>query len=357
VWIGWLTYDLGAAALLGHPPSRGRVPGLCMRRYPAALELIPGVGPRGHGDPGALVDLSRTLDESAPWTAPDAWPLGALTPDIDAATYRQRVGQAQARIRAGDTYQVNLSQRMSASWRDAPTSVARAAAGVYARLRAQTPAEMGALLAAGPTWLVSNSPETLVDVRREAGGDVARSWPIKGTRPRASDEAADAAAIAELRASEKDSAEHVMIVDLVRNDLGRLAIPGTVVAPDEPELVSLPTVHHLVSCVRCDLRPGWSLRALIDALFPGGSVTGAPKRKTVQIIEELEREPREIYCGAIVVLEPTGLRMSIPIRTGILDRGGLTLRSGGGIVVDSDAEDERQETLAKARAFDPHRVR
>jgi anthranilate/para-aminobenzoate synthase component I len=293
-----------------------------------------------------------------PWSDAEGWPLEALSPTIDAAEYRARVGRAQDHIRAGDTYQVNLSQRMSAAWRSAPaSSIARAAAQVYARLRTQTPAEMGALLAAGPTWMVSNSPETLVDVRLEPAGDIARSWPIKGTRARGEGEASDRAAAAELRASVKDLAEHVMIVDLVRNDLGQLAIPGSVQAPSEPELVSLPTVHHLVSCVQCTLTAKWSLRELVDATFPGGSVTGAPKRRTVQIIDALEREPREIYCGAMLVLEPNGLRMSIPIRTGILDREGLTLRSGGGIVVDSDAEDERQETLAKARAFDPARVR
>jgi anthranilate/para-aminobenzoate synthase component I len=357
VWIGWLTYDLGAASLLARPPVRGRVPGLCLRRYPAALELRPGASPRAHGHAHALERLREALAHAPAWASDPAWPLTALTPTIGADEYRARVARAQDHIRAGDTYQVNLSQRMHARWRRPPRSIAGAAAGIFARLRADTPADMGALVAVGGSWLISNSPETLVDVHTGSDGDLARSWPIKGTRPRGVDAASDAAAANELRASVKDLAEHVMILDLVRNDLGRLAVPGTVQAPAEPDLVSLPTVHHLVSCVQARLRPGWSLRALVDALFPGGSVTGAPKRRTVEIIDTLEREPREIYCGALMVLEPEGLRMSIPIRTGILDREGLRLRSGGGIVVDSDAEDERQETLAKARAFDPERVR
>jgi anthranilate/para-aminobenzoate synthase component I len=219
---------------------------------------------------------------------------------------------------------------------------------------------MGALLAGAegpspPTWVVSNSPETLVAVElgRGAGGlDHARSWPIKGTRPRGADPARDAAAAAELLASEKDLAEHVMIVDLVRNDLGRLAVPGTVEAPRRPTLVSLPTVHHLVSEVGCTLAPGWTLPGLLAALFPAGSITGAPKRRTVQIIDELEQRPRGLYCGAILVLAPTELRCSIPIRTGVLDAAGLTVQSGGGIVIDSEAEAERLESWAKVRAFD-----
>ena len=203
-------------------------------------------------------------------------------------------------------------------------------------------------------WVISNSPETLLDVRQGAGphgSDIATSVPIKGTRPRAATPEADAAMRAELRASAKDRAEHVMIDDLVRNDLGRLAIAGTVEAPAEPSELALPTVHHLVSEVRAQLRPGVGLPQIVAALVPGGSVTGAPKRRTLEIIEALEGEDRGIYCGALVVLEPGGLRMSIPIRTGWLDEAGLTLHAGGGIVADSDPEAERIETIAKTRAF------
>jgi len=114
----------------------------------------------------------------------------------------------------------------------------------------------------------------------------------------------------------------------------------------------LPTVHHLVSEVRCRLSPGWTLPGLLAAVFPAGSITGAPKRRTAQIIEELEQRRRGLYCGAVVALMPGGLRCSIPIRTGELDEAGLTLQSGGGIVIDSDAEAERHETWAKVRAFD-----
>jgi anthranilate/para-aminobenzoate synthase component I len=144
-----------------------------------------------------------------------------------------------------------------------------------------------------------------------------------------------------------------MIVDLVRADLGRCAVAGSVRACSTPRVVSLPTVHHMVTDVECQLRPDWSLRSLIEAVFPGGSVTGAPKRRTMEIIETLEHGRREIYCGALVVLHPGGVDMSIPIRTGLLDKDGLWLRSGGGIVADSDPEGERLETITKTLAFDP----
>jgi anthranilate/para-aminobenzoate synthase component I len=163
--------------------------------------------------------------------------------------------------------------------------------------------------------------------------------------------ASDAAAAAELLASEKDLAEHVMIVDLVRNDLGRLAVP----APSRRRAA--------VAGVAADGAPpglggrlhagaGWTLTELLAAVFPAGSITGAPKRRTVEIIDELEQRARGLYCGAIVVLAPTGDPLQHPIRTGELDGAGLTVQSGGGIVIDSDPEAERLETWAKVRAFD-----
>jgi para-aminobenzoate synthetase component 1 len=332
-WIGWVGYDLGAAALLGRAPRATAIPQLVMRQF-ASVEIEPAE--------------RATVDRG-----PHPWPLGPLQPMIDPDRYRAQVRRILGHIAAGDTYQVNLSQRFIARWLDTDLPLGARIAAVHRRLRAATPASMGALIAIDEhAAIVSNSPETLLDVRFSSAGELARSWPIKGTRPRSRDRQADAAAAAELQASRKDRAEHVMIVDLVRNDLGRLALPGSVRAPIEPSLVSLPTVHHLVSEVACMLEPGWTLRELFGALFPGGSITGAPKRRTVELIDEIENEPRGIYCGAIVLLESTGLRMSIPIRTGVLDHGGLELRSGGGIVIDSDPEAERLETLAKARAFE-----
>ncbi len=360
VWIGQLGYDLGADVLLARTPRRGRLPGLCLRRYAAALELGTDIM---HGEARAGARLRARLDGCvAGDMSQGTWPLGQLRARLDAEVYRARVRAAQREIAAGETYQVNLSQEFAAPWQPAWAghTLAQRAAAVYAALRGVTPASMGALLAGAegpgaPVWVVSNSPETLLSVelgRGEGGLDLARSWPIKGTRPRGTDAESDARAAAELLASEKDLAEHVMIVDLVRNDLGRLALAGTVTAPRRPTLVSLPTVHHLVSEVSCTLAAGWRLADLLAAVFPGGSITGAPKRRTAQIIDELEQRPRGLYCGAIVVLAPDGIRCSIPIRTGELDERGLTVQSGGGIVSDSDPEAERLESWAKVRAFD-----
>ncbi len=359
VWVGQLDYELGSRPVLGTGRGPGPRPSLRLRRYSAAISLT--TQQKFHGDTHACARLRARLDAATALQAAD-WPLARLTAHLPAATYRARVVQAQAFIAAGETYQVNLSQAFAAEWlpgwQSRPLSVR--AANVYAMLRAASPAGMGALLAGddgpGPArWVVSNSPETLLEVVPGAGhggGDLVRSWPIKGTRARSADPTVDAAAAAELLASAKDLAEHVMIVDLVRNDLGRLAVAGTVVAPRRPTLVSLPTVHHLVSEVCATLRPGWHLGELLAAMFPAGSITGAPKRRTMQIIDTLEQRRRGLYCGGILVLSPHGLRCSIPIRTGELDAAGLHLQSGGGIVSDSDPEAELQETWAKTRAFD-----
>lgn len=356
LWIGWLTYELGVDTLLGRRPTSGRFPGLCFRRYPAALEHAGG-RMRWHGYPRAVAELRDRLETSGRAALDRSWPWEQLVPTISPELHRRRVASALQLIAAGDTYQVNLSQELRGTWQVPPVGrrgLARAVAGAYGRLRRATPASMGALIAAGDAWILSNSPETLIDVRRSAGGldDHARTWPIKGTRPRDGNTVQDRQAAEELLVDAKERAEHLMIVDLLRNDLGQLAQPGSVCAPPEPSLVSLPTVHHLISEVSCRLRSGWSLRALIEAVFPGGSITGAPKRRTVEIIESLEAHRRGIYCGAIVVLDPGGLTASIPIRTAIVDHTGLSICSGGGIVADSDPEAERLETLVKACAFD-----
>ena len=358
VWLGWLTYEVGAAALLGGRMRASTIPGLVLRRYRATLELGP--SPQILGDPRAGAALLARLAAASPIA--ETWPLGPVRAGLRPDDYCARVRAAQMSIAAGETYQINLTQPFSADWRPewAGLPIAARAAAVYASLRSSAPATMGALLAIDPgrpcgRWVVSNSPETLLSVefaQGQGGGDRARSWPIKGTRPRSADPSLDAAARAELLASPKDLAEHVMIVDLVRNDLGRLAVPGTVEAPSRPSLVALPTVHHLVSEVGCTLRPGWSLTELVAAMFPGGSVTGAPKRRTIERISALEQRERGIYCGAIVVLEPRGMRCSIPIRTGIVDASGLAVQTGGGIVIDSDPEAELRECWAKVRAFD-----
>lgn len=358
IWMGWLTYELGADRLLGRRAGRGPRPGLCLRRYSGAIEQASDGRRRGHGTAEAVERLEAILERAGatPFSAP-SWPLEALRARLAPEEYRAQIQRALELIAAGESYQVNLSQPFAARWKaEAPPGTPVRVASTYAGFRRRRPASMGAVLEADPdTWFLSNSPETLLDLRfgaGQGGHDLLRSLPIKGTRPRHEDPAKDAAAADELWASAKDRAEHLMIVDLVRNDLGVIAVPGTVHAEPEPRRLTLPTVHHLVTEVRAELSPGTSLREIIEAVFPGGSITGAPKKRTVEIIDEIEDHPRGIYCGAIVLLEPAGLRMSIPIRTGVVDRYGLTLCAGGGIVIDSDPEEERLETIAKTRAFE-----
>jgi para-aminobenzoate synthetase component 1 len=176
--------------------------------------------------------------------------------------------------------------------------------------------------------------------------------PIKGTRPRGIDATADTAARVALAASAKDRAEHVMIVDLERNDLGRVCETGTIAVEGLLRVVELPTLFHLVSTVRGRLRPGIGLDGLLHATFPGGSVTGAPKRRAMEIIEELEPVRRGIYTGATGWLGAAGdLDLAVAIRTATVAAGQLSLSVGGGIVADSDPVAEWEETEVKARAF------
>jgi para-aminobenzoate synthetase component 1 len=180
---------------------------------------------------------------------------------------------------------------------------------------------------------------------------IAETRPIKGTAPRGSDEADDAARARALLASQKDAAEHLMIVDLLRNDLGRVARIGSVHA-DGPRLLTLPTLHHLASTVEADVG-GAGLAALLAAVLPGGSVTGAPKMRAVEIIAALEGRVRGVYCGAVGWLGAgRALDFALPIRTGVLRDGELLVPVGGGVVVDSTPEGEWQETMVKARAWE-----
>ncbi|MFT5430323.1 MAG: para-aminobenzoate synthetase component 1 [Myxococcota bacterium] len=254
-----------------------------------------------------------------------------------ATAFAEMVTDTLEYIAAGDVYQVNLSHRISV---ELPEHTAPS--DVYLALRTANPAAMGAFVDCGSVAILSNSPEVFLDV----DGRRVATFPLKGTRPIAADPNT-------LVDSEKDRAEHIMIVDLVRNDLGRVAVPGTVRVTELMSVVSHPTVHHLESRIEAETPPGTSLMALFGATFPGGSITGAPKIRAMQIISELEGKPRGIYCGALGAIDWCGERSlwNIPIRTGVIADGELSFRVGGGIVADSDPAAEYQETLDKARAF------
>lgn len=286
-----------------------------------------------------LARLARPLREPPPPAA--ALPL-AWTSNFTRSGYVAAVEHVIGRILAGDIFQANISQRFTAAlpatfepWR------------LYRRLREANPAPFAAFLGYGDLAVASSSPERFLQLD-EAGRVETR--PIKGTARRSQDPAEDRRLAAALLASEKDRAENVMIVDLLRNDLSRVCRPGSVQVPALCELESYASVHHLVSVVEGRLEAGRTGVDLVRACFPGGSVTGAPKIKAMEIITDTEGRPRDVYCGAIGFLGFDGrLDLNIAIRTALLRPGRAAVQAGGGVTALSDPEAEYDETLAKAR--------
>jgi para-aminobenzoate synthetase component 1 len=258
---------------------------------------------------------------------------------FDRVGYERAVEQVRQYILAGDVFQVNISQRFE-------LPVSRPPLELYRALRERHPAGFAALMETEEFAILSSSPERFV----RTDGRRVETRPIKGTRPRGDTPAADRALAAELEASAKDRAENVMIVDLMRNDLYRVCRPGTVRVPELCVREAHPTVHHLVSTVEGELAPGADATALLRAAFPGGSVTGAPKVRAMEIIAELEPTRRGVYCGSIGYLSVTGAAdFSIAIRTAVVKGGVAFVSAGGGVTADSDPAEEYGETLAKAR--------
>jgi para-aminobenzoate synthetase component 1 len=257
--------------------------------------------------------------------------------------YVDTVRRVKDYIVAGDIFQANLSQRFQTGWTEPPFEL-------YRRLRRRNPAPFAAYLGYGELAVLSASPERFLRLHEDRRHIETR--PIKGTRPRGLGPMHDAALGRALAESEKDQAENVMIVDLLRNDLSRVCRPGTVRVPELFALEHHPTVHHLVSTVVGEIQPGAGAVELIRAAFPGGSITGAPKVRAMEIIAELEPTQRGVYCGSIGYVSATGaMDTSIVIRTYLALRGQVYFQAGGGIVADSDAELEYRETLDKAKAL------
>ena len=284
------------------------------------------------------------LRAASPAVRDDPAPVGhAPESNFSRAEYEAGVSRIREYIAAGDVYQVNLAQRFHAPFRGSPLAL-------YRRLRARNPAPFGAYLDFAGTIVTSISPERFL--RFDPQTRLVEARPIKGTRPRDATAARDSALARELLESEKDRAENVMIVDLLRNDLGKVCRAGSVTVPKLFALESHPTVHHLVSTVTGVLADDRDAFDLLRAAFPGGSVTGAPKIRAMQIIAELERSPRGVYCGAVGYVSATGaMDFNIPIRTIVLRDGMATFHAGAGIVWDSEPAAEYQETLAKARTM------
>jgi para-aminobenzoate synthetase component 1 len=362
---GYLSYELGAAAehIARVPADRFTplLPDALLALYDWVIAWdhltneawiistgINGEGGRGTGDGSAhkrLAWVRERLGASEP-----ALPLlpavphpSSPVPNFTRPEFEAAVTRIRNYIAAGDVYQVNLAQRFHAPFAGSPL-------GLYRRLRARNPAPFGAYLEFAGASIASISPERFV--RLDATTHAAEARPIKGTRPRGRTPEQDALLARELVASEKDRAENVMIVDLLRNDLGKVCRTGSIEVPKLFALESHPTVHHLVSTVTGVLRDDADAFDLLLAAFPGGSITGAPKIRAMQIIAELERAPRGVYCGAIGYISTTGaMDFNIPIRTIVLRDELATFHAGAGIVWDSDPAAEYQETLAKAQTM------
>jgi para-aminobenzoate synthetase component 1 len=383
---GWLSYELGRP-WMGLPPRA--LDAVVAPFAPLEFHFHDAVWVRPVGGPATIFArdeaaarrLRARLESDVP-RASAATPPGALTPDHEARLYLEGARRVLAYLGAGDAYQVNLARRASAPFGGAAVELAVA-------LRARAPAPHAAFIASadGAAALVGNSPERFLALD---GRGAVETRPIKGTHavypgtlggspnPPALASAGEAGSIYpgtlggspnppalasagearlrsgrdELLASAKDRAEHVMIVDLERNDLGRVCQTGSVGVEGVARVLDLPTVHHLVTTVRGRLRPEVGLVELLAATFPGGSITGAPKRRAMQIIDELEPVARGPYTGATGWLGAAGdLDLAVAIRTALVSGGRLSLSLGGGIVADSTPEDEWAETEVKALAF------
>ncbi|MDH0302091.1 MULTISPECIES: aminodeoxychorismate synthase component I [unclassified Pseudomonas] len=286
--------------------------------------------------------LIALFEASAPAEPGEFRLLAPMTGDLRAEQYRAAFDQVQRYIQAGDCYQINLTQRFCAPCQGDPWRA-------YQALRAACPTPFsGYQQLDDSTAVLSFSPERFIRVSQ---GEV-ETRPIKGTRPRAADPAEDARNAAELLASPKDRSENLMIVDLLRNDIGRTCRTGTVRVPELFSLESYPNVHHLVSSVVGQLADDKDALDLIAGSFPGGSITGAPKIRAMQIIDELEPTRRALYCGSLLYLDVRGeMDSSIAIRSLLIKDGQVSCWGGGAVVADSDWRAEYEESIAKVRVL------
>ena len=344
-WTGWLSYDAAAWTEPGNPWRRDVMATLWIARHDPVLRFdlkareihLEGVDPIRHAA------MARTLERLTP-TKITSWQGKTLGCSwhrhSDRSTYKAGVSTIRELIASGDLFQANLTSCASSTLRNNVSNLE-----LYGRLRDQCPAPFSGLLvgsgAATGEAVLSTSPERFLQV--EASGAV-QTRPIKGTRPRHADPCIDDDLAADLVCSAKDRAENVMIVDLLRNDLGRVCRPGSVQVPDLVRLESYARVHHLTSVVTGQLREDASWVDLLEASWPGGSITGAPKLRACQRLHELEAQARGPYCGSILHIDWNGhFDSNILIRTLLRKDTQLRLHAGCGIVADSDPEAEADE--------------
>jgi len=356
--IGYLGYELGQH--LERLPSRGlddlALPEMCLAFYDWCLVqhrasgrawiVATGLPNRDQQAAArrlewALARLEGLEMEEEPAADSQAWTAGGLRSNFERDQYLAAVKTAKDYLVAGDIYQVNISQRFQGSLRGDSWQL-------YRRLRRVNPPLFGAYLGFPESTVMSASPEEFLRVQ----GRQVRTRPIKGTRPRGATPAQDRKLARALVESVKDRAENLMIVDLMRNDIGRVCRIGSVRVPRLFGLEAHPTVFHLVSTVTGELAEGRDTVDLLRACFPGGSVTGAPKIRAMEIIDELEPHRRDVYCGGIGVLDFAGnMHLNMAIRTLVRAGDSFYFHVGGAIVFDSDPADEYDETLHKGRGL------
>lgn len=343
-WFLYLGYEAArhAEPRLRLPPSPYALPDALAVRCPAAL-----IHDRRTQRWIAVAESDEQLRElCAQARASEAAPRVVQARDIaeeDPQRYLDGVRRVLDYLRAGDAFQVNLSRR----W-DARIDADLDPADLYAALQQRNPAPFAGLMHWGDAAVISSSPERLLSI----DGGIAQTRPIAGTRRRGIDATEDAQLKNTLRENLKERAEHVMLLDLERNDLGRVCVPGSIAVNELMTLESYAHVHHIVSNVRGRLREGVGPGAALKAVFPGGTITGCPKVRVMEVIAELEGEGRGPYTGAMGYLSRDGrLDTNILIRTMVWEPGRVSLRAGAGIVADSQPEAELQETRAKARGL------
>ncbi|MDQ1899714.1 aminodeoxychorismate synthase component I [Paracoccus sp. WLY502] len=323
LWVaGYLSYELGHA-------------------------LTPKLGALMPAERGCPLILMGVFDRPLPAPAlpePAGVRIGPARPLWSRARYDAAIDAVRAYIAAGDCYQINLTFPMLAEVAGDPLAI-------YAALAARQPVGEGAFVDLGGPVVLSRSPELFFAV--DADGMI-ETRPMKGTAARSADAAEDERNTRDLAASEKNRAENLMIVDLLRNDLSRICLPGSVRVPKLFHVETYATVHQMISTVTGQLAPGAAFADILRAIFPCGSITGAPKIRAMEIIAELEGAPRGVYCGAIGWMDPAGpMRFSVAIRSPVLEAPDrLLLNVGGGITHDSRAGSEWEEALCKAAFLD-----
>ncbi|SFO13658.1 para-aminobenzoate synthetase component 1 [Mesorhizobium sp. NFR06] len=322
-WLaGYFSYEAGyllEPKLVPLLPEGRRAPLICIGAFDAPVEqTVPQVPSSASNGP--------IFDARATWSAED---------------YARRFARLHNHIRKGDCYQGNLTFPVRAQWSGDPLAA-------FDALTERQPVKYGALVSLGDPIVLSRSPELFFEV--DADGMI-ETHPMKGTAPRGATKAEDERLKAFLRNDEKNQAENRMIVDLLRNDISLISEVGTLDVPELFRIETYPTVHQMVSRVRARLLPDIGIRRIFAALFPCGSITGAPKIRAMEILHELEDAPRDVYCGAIGWIAPGGrMRFSVAIRTiSLFADGEAVYNVGGGVVFDSTAEEEYRECLLKAR--------